>query len=48
MQLKTILSLILRDFRVTTSYKQVSDIRLKMDIVSKVVEGYNVGFERRE
>lgn len=40
--LKTCLAHLVRKFKISTTYKEIKDVRLKQDLIMKPVEGYKV------
>ncbi len=47
-EMKALISMFLRKYRVTTTYKTVEEIRLYCDTVLIPVEGFKIGIELRE
>lgn len=42
MMIKCIIAQLIRRFKITTPYKRIEDIKLKQDIITKPVDGFNV------
>lgn len=47
MTIKTVIATVIRTYKLSTTYKDVEDIKLQFDLVLKPLHGYKVSLELR-